>query len=156
VGPKWITRKKHVKHKESPAVWDSGKGPCTEAPQTGAARQDPVELRARKIPLTGEEHLSSSSPISENLEGLTERVGTLSLQVTRKNCCAAAYKRARKAKLAGAPIGDSGGGQPWSALGGHTQTLQKPGTSGAHCGRELPSVGLESPECKGQMQGPNK
>jgi hypothetical protein len=103
-----------------------------------------------------EEHLSFSSRISENLDGLTETVGTLGLRATRKNRCGAAKKRARKAKLAGAPTGYSGGGQPRSALGGQPHTLQKPSTSGGHRGRELVSAGLESPESRGNPQGPSK
>ena len=54
------------------------------------------------------EHLSRSRLNSDNLECLTEKVGTFGLQITRKNCCGAAKKRARKARPAEAPTGDSG------------------------------------------------
>jgi hypothetical protein len=46
----------------------------------------------------------------ENLEGLTEKVGTLGLQTTRKRC-GAAKKRMRKARVTEAPTGGSAGGQ---------------------------------------------
>jgi hypothetical protein len=104
-----------LEQKESSAVSDSDKGSCSEA-VCGAAGQNPVEQRAGEIPLNGEENLSSSSQILENLEGLTE-VSTLGLPVIRKNCCGAANKRMRKAKLVEAPIGDSGSSQPRSAVG---------------------------------------
>ena len=114
----------NLEHKESSTVWDSEKGFCSEAPQTGAAGQNPVEQGAGDTPLIGEEHSSLCSLSSEDLEGLTEKVGTLGLQVTRKNRCGAAKKRARKAKFAEAPTGDSSSGQPWSALGSQPQTAE--------------------------------
>ena len=98
----------------------------------------------------------SSSLILENPEGLTEMVGTFGLQVTRKNRCGAVKKWVRKARLAEASIGDSGGSQPRPTLGHQPQTLQKPSTSRAHYGHELTSVGLESPESRGHLQGPSK
>ena len=104
--------------KESSASADSDKGSYSEAPQIGAAGQNPVRQGAGETPLIREEHSSPSTLCSENFEGLTERVGTLSLQVTRKNRCCAAKKRARRAKLAVAPTGDSSGGQPRPALSG--------------------------------------
>jgi uncharacterized low-complexity protein len=122
-----------LEQKESSAVWDSDKGSCSEA-VCGAAGQNPVEQRAGETPLNGEENLSSRSQILENLEGLTEKVGTLGLQVIRKNRCGAAKKRVRKAKLTEAPIGDSGSSRPPSAVGNQPETLQKPGTSEAHYG----------------------
>jgi len=81
-------------HKESSAVGDSGKGFCSEAPQIGKAGQIPVEHEAGETPLIGEEHLSPCSLSLENLEGLKEKVGTLGLQVTRKNHYGAAKERA--------------------------------------------------------------
>jgi hypothetical protein len=107
-------------------------------------------------PLNGEEHLTPNSLSSENLECLPEKVGTLSLQVTRKNCCGAAKKRARKTKLVEAPTGGSGSAQPQPAPGGQPQTLHKPGTSGAQHGHGLGSAGLKSPESKGHPRGPSK
>jgi len=115
----------NLEHKESSAVGDSIKGFCSEAPQIGAAGQNPVKQGAGETPLIGEEHSSTCSLSSENLDSLTEKVGTLGLQVTRKNHCGAAKKRARKTKLAEDPTGDSSSGQPWSALGSKPQTLQR-------------------------------
>jgi len=145
----------NLQHKEIPAFWDSDKGSCSEAPH-GAAGQNPVERRASETPLIGEEHFSSSSLISENLEGLTEKVDTLGLQVTKKNCCGAAKKQAWKTRLTEAPTGDSGSGQPWSVPGGKPQTSQKPGTSGDHFGQGFTSTGLKSLESMGHLQGPGK
>jgi hypothetical protein len=93
--------------------------------------------------------LSSSSQIPENLEGLTEKVGTIGLQVIRKNRCGGAKKRARKAKFAETSIGESGGCQSRSALGDQLQALQKPCSSGAHYGRGPVSAEQKSPESKG-------
>jgi len=87
--------------------------------------QNPVEQGVGETPLIVEEHLSLFSLSSENLEGLTGKVGTLGLQVTRKNHCGAAKKWARKAKLAEAPTGDSSSGQTRSALGGQPLTVQR-------------------------------
>ena len=115
----------NLENKESSTVGDSEKGFRSGAPQTGAAGQNPVEQGAGDIPLIGEEHSSLCSLSSENLEGLPEKVGTLGLQVTRKNRCGAAKKWARKAKFAEAPTGNSSSGQPRSALGGQPQTLQR-------------------------------
>jgi hypothetical protein len=115
----------NLEYNENSAVGDSEKGFCSEAPQIAAAGQNPVEQEAGETPLTGEEHSSPCSLSSENLEGLSEKVVTLGLQVTRKNCCGAAKKRARKAKLAEAYNGDSSSGQNWSALGSKPHTLQR-------------------------------
>jgi len=111
----------NLEHKESSADGDSEKGFCSEAPQNGVAGQNPVKQGAGQTPLIGEEHLSPCSLSSENNEGLTEKVGTLGLQVTRKNRCGAAKKPARKAKLAEAPTGDSSSCQSRSALGSQPQ-----------------------------------
>ena len=139
-----------LEQKESSAFWDSNKGSRSEA-ACGPAGQYPFQQRAGETPLIGEEGLSSSSQIPENLEGLTEKVSTLGLQVIRKNLCGAA--KSGRAKLAEAPIGD---GQPRSTLGDQPQTLQKPGTSEAHyrCGSVL--VEQKSLESKGHPQGPSK
>jgi hypothetical protein len=69
----------------SSAPEDSNNGSCSEALHIGAAGQYPVEQGASGTPLTGEEHLPFSNFSLENLEGLTDKVGTLGLQVTRKN-----------------------------------------------------------------------
>ena len=125
-------------------------------PQIGAAGQNPVDQGASETPLIGEEHSSPGSSSPENLEGLTEKVGTLSLQVTRKNRCGVAKKRARKARLAKASTGNSGSSQPRLAPGGQPQILQKPSTSGVQHGRGPHAVELKSTESKGHPQGPNK
>ena len=141
---------------ESSAVWASSKGICSEA-LWGAAEQNPVERRTGGTLLIGEEHLSIGSQISENLEGLTEKVGTLGLQARKKNRCGAARKRARKARLAEAPTGDSSGGRPRSALADQPHTQQEPGTSGA-LQRSGPAPAKRTPPQSGdgQMPGPNK
>ena len=108
---------------ESSAVWTSDKGSCSEA-LGGAAGQNPAEHRTGGTPLIGEEHLSCSQ-ISENLQGLTEKVGTLGLRLARKNHCGATRKRVRKAKLVKAPTGASDGGQPQPTSGDQPQNLQK-------------------------------
>ena len=119
----------NLEEKESSAVWDSGMGSCSQAPH-GAVGQGPVQQREGGTLLIEEEHLSSISQTTENLEGLTETVGTLGLQVSRRNCCGAAKRQARKAGLAEAPSGDTSGGQPRSTPGSQTQTQQGP----AHLG----------------------
>jgi len=85
----------------------------------------------------GREHQRPSNLSSENLEGLAEKVGSLSLKVT-----GAVKKQVRRARLVEAPSGDFGGGQPWSAPGGQPETLQKPSTSGVQQGRSTESKGL--------------
>jgi hypothetical protein len=94
--------------KESSAVWASSKGTSSEAP-CGATKQDPAEQGAGGTPLIGEERPPVVEGTSENLEGLTEKVGTLGLQITKKNRCSTARKRARRARLA-----EASSGQPQS------------------------------------------
>jgi len=132
------------------------KGICSEAP-CGAAEQNPVEQKTGGTPLIGEEHLSIGSQTPENLEGLTEKVGTLGLQARKKNRCGAARKRARKARLAEAPNGDSSGGRPRSALADQPNTQQEPRTSGA-LQRSGPAPAKRTPPESGggQMTGPSK
>jgi hypothetical protein len=167
---------KNLEHKDSSASGDSNKGSGTEAPQIGAAEQEQVNLEGREgsalgtsnkepyrgsangrsldeqkrggTSLIGREHLPSGSCILENLECLAEKVGTLGLQVTRRKCCGAAKKRARKVKLGEAPTGDSGSGQRRSAQGGQQHTSQAPSTSGTHQGGPG-SAGLKSPKRRG-------
>ena len=98
--------------------------------------------------LTWEVRSSSSSFSPENLEDLTEKVGNLALQVTSKNRSGAAKKRARKARIAETPSGNSGRGQPRLALGDQPQTLQKPGICGVQHGKTT--------ESKGNPPGPSK
>jgi len=95
----------NLEHKESCTVGVSEKGFCSEALQIGADGQIPVEQGVDETPLIGEKHLSPCSLSLENLEGLKEKVGTLSFHVTRKNRCGAAKERMKKAKLAEAPTG---------------------------------------------------
>jgi hypothetical protein len=117
----------NFEEKESSAIRASEKGSCTEA-LAGATEQDPAE-QGSKTPLTGEEHSSFCSHTTESLEGLTEKVGTLGLQVIKKNRCGAARKRVRKAKSADAPTGATDGGRPQSAAGRQPLDSQDPGTS---------------------------
>jgi len=115
---------------ESSAVWASDKGSCSEAPK-GAAGQNPVELGTGGTPVIEEEQLSCSQT-SENLEGMTEKFGTLGLRLVRKNRWSVARKTARKAKLAEAPTGASDGGQPQPTSGDQMQNLQKHSTCAAY------------------------
>jgi len=82
----------NLESKESSTSGDSDNDFCSEAPQIGAAGPNPVGQGAVETPLTGGEHSSPSILCSENLEGLIEKVGTLGLQVTRKNRCGATNK----------------------------------------------------------------
>jgi hypothetical protein len=68
----------NLKKTEIPAVWDSNKGTSSGVP-CGAAKQDPVEQGAGGTSLIGEECPSLEGQTLENLEGLTEKVGTLGL-----------------------------------------------------------------------------
>jgi len=52
---------------------------CLEAPK-GAIGQDPCLQGAGEVPISWEQQLSPSSLSSENLEVLTEKVGTLGFQ----------------------------------------------------------------------------
>ena len=85
-GTKMVNTELNLEEKESSTVWDSGMGSYSEAPR-GAAGQSPVEQREGGTPMIEGEHLSSSSQTPENLEGLTETVSTLGLQVSRRNRC---------------------------------------------------------------------
>jgi hypothetical protein len=84
-----------------------------------------------EAPDSWEQHLSTECTSSENLEGLAEKVGTLDLRTPTKNRSGATKKRARRAKVARAPVG----GPPRLPQGGHTQALQ-----------ELSSIGTQSKE----------
>jgi len=141
--------------KESSAVRASSKGSCSEAP-CGAAEQDSVEQRKSATPLIGEKHLSVGYQTSENLEGLTEKVGSLGLRITKKNRCGAAKKRARRARLAEAPAGASSGEQPRPALADQPHTQQKPSTSGAPQERGSAPARWMFPDSGGHWQGLSK
>ena len=142
--------------KGSSAYGDSDKECCSETPQIGTVRLKPVGQRAGEIRLTGGEYSFPSILCSGNLEGLTEKVGALGLRVTRKNRCGAAKKGARKAKLAVAPTGDSGGGQTRTALSGQPRTPQRSGMSRGQQEGGSTSTGLKSLETKGPLQDPSK
>jgi hypothetical protein len=152
--------------KERSVLGDSSKGStegsglgelrCLEAPQ-GATTQDPCLQGVGEAPDSWEQHLSPYSLISENLEGLTEKVGSLGLRPTRKNRCGAAKKRARRAKMAEALVRDSAGGQSRPPQGGQEQAQQEPGISGTKGrGKEMVKSGPASSEAKGPSQGPSK
>ena len=128
-------------HMESSVLGDSDKGSRLEAPQIGATGRDQAKQGAGETHLNGGNHPTPSNPSPENLEGLAEKVDTLGLHATSKNRCGAARKRARKARLAEDPSGDSGGGQPRSALGDETHT--KPGTSGVQRGKPTETRGSQ-------------
>jgi hypothetical protein len=85
------------------------------------------ELLCLKVP----QGATEQNPGSENIEGLTQKVGTLGLQGHRRNRCGAAKKRARKARLAEAPTGESASGLSRPLQSDRPHTQQKPGTSGA-------------------------
>jgi hypothetical protein len=94
----------------------------------------------------------------KNLEGLTEKVGTLGLQVRKRNRCGSARKRAREAKSSEAPMGATEGGQPPSAAGGQPLDFQEPGTLGAQSGRgpatsQKVPVEWGAPTCAGKTAG---
>jgi hypothetical protein len=78
-----------------------------------------------EAPISWERHIFPCRLNSQNLVGLTENVGTLGLQAARKNHCVAAKRRARKAKVVDALVGDSVGGQPRPPQGGQNQALQE-------------------------------
>ena len=103
VGPRMDHTVTTSEKKESSAVQASSQGSCSEAP-CGAAEQDPVEQRTGGSPLIGEKQLSVGCQTSENLEGLTEKVSTLGLPITKKNYCGAAKKWARRARPFGLGI----------------------------------------------------
>jgi hypothetical protein len=116
---------------------------CLKAPQ-GAIGQDPCLQGEGEAPVSWEQHLSLESLSLENLEGLTEKAGTLGLRAARKNRCGVA-KRARKAKMAEALAGDSAGGQPRLLQGGQKKALQELSSSGTQGKEEK----VKSGTCQG-------
>jgi hypothetical protein len=142
-----------TEHKESSALGDSDKGPCSEAPQIGAAGSRP-DKGAGETSLTEKEHLTPNSDTLENLECLAEKVGTLGLQTTRRNRCGAAEEWARRVKLAGAPIG----GQPKTTSFGQPESSLQPSTFGFQHRRGHGAAGQmpPPPEDRGHPQGPSK
>jgi hypothetical protein len=147
--------KKITEEKESSAPWASDKGSCTEAPH-GATAQSPAEQKADETPLTGGEHPPQAERTQVNLEGLTEKVGTLGLRVTKRHRCGAAKKRATKTKLEEATAGDSNGGRPGLNSGGKIQDPQQPGTSGARACTSISFGSIGIPEEQGDMHGTSK
>jgi len=100
-----------------------------------------------------EQHLSPGILSSENLEGLTEKFGTLANLAARSNRCGAVKKRARKAKMDEALAGDSADGQ--------NQALQEFILSGTQGKEEKVKYGTRqlgpvSSEGRGPSQGPSK
>ena len=100
----------------TPSSKDFKEGPnheellCSEAPQ-GANEQHPLSSEASEIPARWEEHLSPCNPDSDNPDVLVED-GTLDLKSRKKNRSGVSKRRARKAKFAQAPAGDSVHCQP--------------------------------------------
>jgi hypothetical protein len=127
----------------------------SEAP-AGATERNQVEQGMSATPLIGEENPPPCGHTMENLEGLTEKVDTLGLQVRKKNRCGSARKWARKAKSAEAPTGATEGGQTQSAAGGQPLDFQVPGTSGAQCGRGPAALSQKSPPSGGRPHMPGK
>jgi hypothetical protein len=115
--------------KECPLTGDSSYGdlPCLEALQR-ATGQNPSVLGIGETLGSQGEHLPSSSNNTGNLEVVTEKVGTLDLQCVEKNHSGGIKKRARGARWAGAPTGESTCDQPL-LRGCQTQTLQQSSTS---------------------------
>ena len=92
---------------------------------------------------------------------LTEKVGTLGLRATSKNRCGASKKRARRARLAEALSGDSGGGQTRSAPGDQPQTLRFSGTNlrrveGSQLAQASDSSRPGGLPKGGRLRGPNR
>jgi hypothetical protein len=133
---------------------------CLEALQ-GATTQEPYLQGVGEAPDSWEQHLSPCSSSSENIEGLTEKVGTLGLWPARKNRCGAAKKLARWAKMAEALARHSTGVQSRPPQGSQKQALQVPDTSGTQGkGKEMVKSGPgqggpASLEAKGPSQGPS-
>jgi hypothetical protein len=149
VGPEMDHSASNLEKKEGSAVWASSKGNCLEAP-CGAAKQDPAEQGAGRTSLIGEERPPPVEKTSENLEGLTEKVGILGLQIT-KNRCGAARNQARMARLV-----EAGSGQPQSTRKDRPRTQPKHGTSGSlHAKRPAP-IKLTPSEDGRPSQGPSK
>jgi hypothetical protein len=140
----------NLEKKESSAVWASSTGTSSEDP-CGAIEQDPAEKGAGGTPLIGEERPPVVEKTLENLEGLTEKVGTLGFQITKKNRCGTARKWARRARLA-----EAGSGQPQSTPKDRPQAQQKPSISGALHRKGPAPTKLTSSEDGGPSQGPSK
>jgi hypothetical protein len=154
---------KKLKSKESSAIGDSSKDStkcssqgtlqCLKAPQ-GAIGQDLCLQGVGKAPISWEQHLFPGRLSAENLEWLTEKVGTLALRATRNNRCGAVKKRARKAKMLEALTGDSVSGQ---------KQVRQELSSSATQGKEEKRVkygtrqgGPASSEGRGPSQDPSK
>jgi len=124
--------------------------------QPGAIAQDPDVHGEGEAPDSWEQHLSPERKSLENLEELAERVGTLDLRTPKKNRSGAAKKRARRAKVAGAPAG----GRTRPSQGSHTQALQELSSTGTQS-KEKPHPGPQqggpaSPENRGSTKGQAK
>jgi len=107
-----------------------------------------------KAPVSWEQHIFPGRLSAENLEWLTEKVGTLALCATRNNRCGAVKKRARKAKMLEALAGDS--------VNGQKQVLQELSSSATQAKEEKTvkygtrQGGPASSEGRGPSQGPSK
>ena len=122
-----IDHMKYLESAESSAPGDSNKDSMEgsvlgelwrpEAPH-GATGQDPHLQGVDEAPDSWEQHQSTCSLSSQNLEGLTVKFGTLGLRAARKNRYGAAKKRVRRAMVAGSLDGDSVVGQSWPAQSG--------------------------------------
>jgi hypothetical protein len=123
-----MEHREKLKEKIAPADRVSKKDSCTEPPE-GANGQDSDTPKTGGTPLIEEEH-PSQPQTTGHLEGLTEKVGSLSQQQSKKNRCGAARKRARRTKRPEAPTGATAEGQLQTSSG-EPRILQGPSTSAA-------------------------
>ena len=126
---------------------------CLEAPQ-GATGKDPCLQGDVEALVSWEQHLCPGSLRSENLEGLTEKVGTLALRATRNNRCGAVKKRAKKAKMPEAFAGDSASAQKQVLQELSSSATQGKGEKKVKYGTR--QGGPASSEGRGPSQGPSK
>jgi hypothetical protein len=94
-----VTTNEKLEIKDSSTPGDSSKGSKEDSSQGELLHSEALQ------------GATGQNPCTENLEGLTEKVGTLSLQGHKKNWCGATERQARRAKHAQAPTGESASGQ---------------------------------------------
>jgi hypothetical protein len=94
-----VTKNEKLEVEESSTPGDSSKGSKEGSSQGELLRLDALQ------------GATGQNPCTENLEGLTEKVGTLSFQGHKRTWCGAAERQVRRANHAEAPIGESASGQ---------------------------------------------
>jgi hypothetical protein len=107
-----VTMNGKLEVKESSTPGDSSK-----ASKEGSSQGELLHLEAPQ-------GATGQNPCTENLEGLTEKVGTLGLQANKKNRCDAAERCVRSAKHAEAPNGETASGQTLSPRSNQPHTQQ--------------------------------